>query len=248
MVAGDGSIFEMTTDNTHNRVFELLKTDPSCRRVLDIPCGRGAFTKRLIDHGYEVYAADCVNMLEVKDQRVHFATANMNLPLPLADASLDAVACLDGIEHLERPFDFVRECRRVLVPGGRILISTPNISSLRSRWRWLLTGFHNKCKTPLDETNPNPLHHIRMLSFAELRYMLHTNDFEVSRVETNAIKTISWLYVLLVPIAFVMTVLVFRREARSSAEKSINRQVLRTMFSTPVLFGETLIIEARHRK
>ena len=34
-------------------------------------------------------------------------------------------------------------------PGGVVILSTPNISSLRSRWRWLLTGFHHGRKTPL---------------------------------------------------------------------------------------------------
>ncbi len=83
--------------------------------------------------------------------------------------------CIDGIEHLRRPFDFIAEVRRVLRIGGEVILSTPNISSLRSRLRWLLTGHHHKCPAPLDERNPNPLHHINMISFPELRYLLHSN-------------------------------------------------------------------------
>ena len=84
--------------------------------------------------------------------------------------------------YIERPFDFVAECRRVVRDDGWLVISTPNISSLRSRWRWLLTGFHNKCKTPLDETRPDPLHHINMLSFPKLRYLLHRNGFSIAEM------------------------------------------------------------------
>ena len=40
---------------------------------------------------------------------------------------------------------------RVLRPGGLFVLSTPNVSSLRSRFRFLLTGGHNRFKLPLDE-------------------------------------------------------------------------------------------------
>ena len=48
---------------------------------------------------------------------------------------------VEGVEHLEDQFAFVRECWRVLKPGGRLLLSTPNILGLASRWRYFWTGF-----------------------------------------------------------------------------------------------------------
>jgi len=84
---------------------------------------------RLRATGYEVQAVDVQPLLKVAG--VPFTRADMNAPLPFADDGFDAVACIDGIEHLERPFDFVRECRRILRPGGVLLLSTPNISALR---------------------------------------------------------------------------------------------------------------------
>jgi 2-polyprenyl-3-methyl-5-hydroxy-6-metoxy-1,4-benzoquinol methylase len=46
----------------------------------------------------------------------------------------DAVVSIDGIEHIERPFDFIRECRRMIRKDGVLIISTPNLTALRSRW------------------------------------------------------------------------------------------------------------------
>lgn len=233
---------EMTSKNTHNVVADMLMQESGCNLVMDIPCGAGAFSKRIAEKGFEVVAADCSGDPGLPG--VRYVEANMDHPLPLADGELDAVACIDGIEHIERQFDFIRECRRVIRSGGCIVISTPNISSLRSRARWLVTGFHNKGKIPLDETNPNPMHHINLISFAELRYLLHTNGFKITEVATNRIKGMNWLYAGLVPLAHIMTRWVFHKEARTKEEQRICGEVMTDMLSVPVLFGETLIVKA----
>jgi SAM-dependent methyltransferase len=46
--------------------------------------------------------------------------------LPLADASMDVVVSFETIEHFDRQADFICEVRRVLRPGGRCIISTPD--------------------------------------------------------------------------------------------------------------------------
>jgi 2-polyprenyl-3-methyl-5-hydroxy-6-metoxy-1,4-benzoquinol methylase len=236
---------ELTSKNTHNVVAQMLLREPGCSVIMDIPCGKGAFAKRMAEQGRKIIAADCSGDPGLPG--VRYVEANMDRPLSLADGELDAVACIDGIEHIERQFDFIRECRRIIRPGGCIVISTPNISSLRSRARWLATGFHNKGKTPLDETDPNPMHHINLISFPELRYLLHTNGFEITEVATNRIKGMNWLYAGLVPLAHIMTRWVFRKEARGDQERRICSEVMARMLSTPVLFGETLIVKAVRR-
>ncbi len=234
---------ENTSRNTHNKVAELLLTTAVHQKILDIPSGHGAFTKRMIDKGIEVFSGDIENILKIDNPR--FAITDMNLPLPFEDDFFDTIVCIDGIEHLERQFDFTRECYRILKPEGSFIISTPNINSLRSRWRWFLTGHHNKCKSPLNETKPSALHHIALLSFSHLRYMLHSAKFKIEIITTNRIKPINWLYLPWVPLAFARSWWVFRMEEKDPNQKGRNKEILKQLFRKEVLFGETLIVKAR---
>lgn len=240
------TIAENTTHNTHNVVYQLLLENRDCHTVLDIPCGEGAFTHRLLRNNLVVHSSDIENILQCPNP--HFKLADMNHPLPYDPDFFDAVVCIDGIEHLERPFDFVRECHRILKPEGQLILSTPNISSLRSRWRWYLTGHHNKCRTPLDECHPNPLHHISMISYPEIRYLLHSNGFQIAAITTNRIKPVNYLYIPWIPVAYLTTHGVYQKHEKDPAQKKRNREILKQMFSSAVLFGETLIVKAVCRK
>ncbi|HYK81849.1 MAG TPA: class I SAM-dependent methyltransferase [Gemmatimonadales bacterium] len=233
---------ELTSRGTHAVVARLLAAEPQCRTVLDIPCGEGAFLARLGAMGLTGHGADLVDRLVLPGAR--FTAADMNAALPFAAGAFDAVVCIDGIEHLERPFDFVRECRRVVRPGGVLIISTPNISALRSRWRWLLTGFHNKGKVPLNERDPNPWHHLNLLSFPALRYLLQRHDFRITAVAANRIKVVSWLYLPLWPVAAVATALAFRRWERDRGQRRRNAEIRRQMLTAAIAFGETMIVKA----
>lgn len=235
---------ESAPKKTHQRVFALLKERLPSGIVLDIPCGSGAFTHRVLDTPCRVIAADLVAHPAVP-RTAACCVADMNTPLPFGNGSLDAVVSIEGIEHIRRPFDFVRECRRVLRRDGWFFVTTPNISAIRSRWRWFLTGFHNKCKCPLDEAQPQPRHHINVLSFAQLRYMLHTSGFRIEHIATNRIKPINWLYAPMLPVQYAASRLAFRRGVKNEPHRRQMREILKQTTSIPILFGENMIVVAR---
>lgn len=236
---------ENAARNCHAAVLGLLAGEPELRRVLDAPSGEGAFTLRLLEAGKEAWAGDIECALAPAAQGARFAALDLNAKLPFDAGFFDAVVSIDGIEHLERPFDFVREAARVTRPGGAFVVSTPNVSAIRSRWRYLWTGHHNKGKVPLDERKPSALHHVGLLTFPELRYMLHSNGFRIERLATNRIKPISWLYAPLWPVARAITAWTYHREERDVAQRRTNREILRQMCSPAIAFGETMIVKAR---
>jgi SAM-dependent methyltransferase len=59
------------------------------------------------------------------DARVHFAQVDASGTLPFAEARFDAIACIDSINHLPDRLAVLRDWRRVLKPGGRILFTDP---------------------------------------------------------------------------------------------------------------------------
>jgi SAM-dependent methyltransferase len=234
-----------TSKNTHEVIFSLISLEKN-GHIVDIPSGAGAFVQRLLDNGYNnVTALDIENILEIDHKQ--FVQGDMTKPLPFADASVDAVVCIDGIEHINKQFFFVSEVMRILKKDGQFIISTPNISALRSRVKWLLSGHHHKCNSPLDEENPSPLHHIGMVSFPEIRYMLHTKGFRIETIATNRIKTVSWFYGWLVPFSWLFTSLVYQKAGRREGTGLQNKEIKKTMFSKAVLFGETMIVSARKK-
>lgn len=234
-------IAENTSKNTHNVVAQLLG-HTNQKVILDLPCGEGAFSKRMLESGANIFSADCANIIKIPHPQ--FSVVDMNERLPYADGMFDAVVCIDGIEHIEKTFDFIRECGRIIRKGGELIISTPNLTALRSRWRYLLTGFHQGEKTPLDESEYTPYHHLSLVSFPELRYRLHANGFKVTAVRTNRVKAVSWLYVGLTPLAYIVTVLAFNKEEKDVRVREQNREIVKQIFTVPVLFGETLIVKA----
>ena len=166
------------------------------------------------------------------------------MELPVSNNSFDILVCIEGIEHINRQVDFIREANRILTDQGAIIITSPNISSLRSRWKWFWTGHHYRCSSPLNENAPNPLHHISMTSFSELRYMLHTNGFRINEIKTNRIKPVSLLYSIFLPLVFLSTSWIYIRTGNKKGTSEINKSVFRQVFSREILFGETLIVKA----
>lgn len=111
--------------------------DLTGQRVVDLPCGSGfasAFVRRL---GAEVVSLDLFPEA-VQAEGVVATFADMNERLPVADASVDLVICMEGIEHVPDQLSLLREFDRILKPGGRLLLTTPSLSHARARVSWLL--------------------------------------------------------------------------------------------------------------
>lgn len=114
-------------------------------RHLDIGAGHGDLIGLMRRQFPQVASAACdctENLMQLRDQRVDCVDLNTQR-LPYADASFDFVTCTEVIEHVENFREMLREVNRVLRAGGTLVVSTPNVLNLKSRFRYLVCGFSN---------------------------------------------------------------------------------------------------------
>lgn len=217
---------------------------PRGARILDAPCGGAAvLTLALRERGFDAVGAD-IDPEAATRLGPHFQKANLDAELPWPAESFDAVISTEGIEHLENQFSFLREIHRTLKPGGVLVLTTPNITALRSRMRFFGSGFFGRDGRPLNETRRHPLHHIGLATFSELRYELHVSGFRISEARHTHIKPISFLYSIYVPWIWLYTLIAFRRE-KDQVQRNRNKEIRAALHSFSLLFGECLMLVAR---
>ena len=176
---------------------------------------------------------------------IPFTLADASKSLPFPPASFDAITCLETIEHLEDQFSFARECARVLAPGGRLLITTPNILSLASRWQYFWTGFFPLAPRPMKEHTRAPVHdHIHLVSYYELRYLLRSAGFIIEDAQTDRLRRHAATHLWAWPKIWAETHLALRREP-DPEQRVANREIAAHMLSSALLLGRTLILTAR---
>jgi glycosyltransferase involved in cell wall biosynthesis/SAM-dependent methyltransferase len=110
------------------RLLDGLAPSGGGRRLLDLGCGGGAMLAAAAARGWQPFGADvawpvCVAAQKASGQPV---IQSDSVELPLADRSVDAVALVNVLDHVPDPVTALRECARVLVPGGRILVRATN--------------------------------------------------------------------------------------------------------------------------
>lgn len=190
--------------NTHNKVLEVVAKHlprPQGLKLCDIPCGAGAFSHELATRGMDVTGLDIEAVEPFQHDPAKRVLANANEGLPFENGAFDAVVTIEGIEHLENPSFFLRECARVIKRDGHIFLTTPNVDSIRSRRYMMLKGFH-RFFAPKDEAHKQYGHllPIDMVFFkgAAERAGLEVVDQAVNQIKFNTIGT--WIDRLLAPL------------------------------------------------
>ena len=108
--------------------------------VLEVGCGEGRGIDRIIKNAASYTAIDkiegVIEDLRKKYPAATFLTANIPPFHGLADNTFDTVVSFQVIEHIEDDTTFLKEIHRVLKPGGRAFLTTPNREMTLTRNPW----------------------------------------------------------------------------------------------------------------
>lgn len=107
------------------RVFQYIANQRDCR-LLDIGCGWNAKLLHDIEPYISVGVGLDLKVPEFSQGKIRTEQLVLTNHLPYVDNSFDIVTMLAVLEHLEDPDITLREIRRVLVPGGKLLITVPS--------------------------------------------------------------------------------------------------------------------------
>lgn len=103
------------------------------KRVLDIACGAGYGSAELAKVAEAVLGID-ISEEAIAEAQIRYSAPNLQFlnasaqQIPLPDASFDLIVAFEVIEHLADWPRLLAEARRLLAPGGQLMISTPNKS------------------------------------------------------------------------------------------------------------------------
>lgn len=105
-------------------------------RVLDFGCGNGDVVVELRRHGRDATGIELdeprIRKALKQDAVPHVVLYPGGIPLPFESGSFDWIVSTEVIEHVADIARYIPEFRRVLRPGGRMLVTTPDITSIPS--------------------------------------------------------------------------------------------------------------------
>jgi SAM-dependent methyltransferase len=224
----------------HETVLGLLGPLPR-GRVLDVPSGEGRLSYLMRKAGFDVTAGD-IDPGIFKVGEIPCIGVDLNKPLTIDNNTYDIITCIEGIEHVENSFHVCRELSRILKPGGILILSTPNILSINSRCRYLLTGQFAFFGGYYGDESKMYTYHINPAPFPLLSLALRKAAFTIDTMTTNRSCLRPYSPATAIFLRMLAAVV---RVVTKMREKDI---LLRKAFcSEELLMGENLIVQCRKK-
>ena len=162
----------------HDAVMSYLNESVGYSKlVLDCLAYHGSLSNKLRDIGLNVVASDIASE-QFDCAGVKFVQANFNANLPFGNSTFDCIVLCEAIEHLENPWHLLREMNRILKSGGELILSTPNVLFLLSRFLYFAKGIF----LYFNDYEYKKPSHINPLTYNEIELILKETGFEIEDV------------------------------------------------------------------
>lgn len=163
-----------------DRIAQLLQRPPAKIRLLDVGCSSGAFLGAAVRLGYAAEGVEPAPRAAATAQAAGLKVRQGLLhEAGYADGQFDAVTLFEVIEHLKQPLELLAECRRILRPGGILLVGTGNAASwsmaaMGAEWEYLSIARHGG--------------HVSFFTPVSLEKLARRAGFSVAAVRTRGVR------------------------------------------------------------
>jgi 2-polyprenyl-3-methyl-5-hydroxy-6-metoxy-1,4-benzoquinol methylase len=147
-------------------------------RLLDVGCGTGDFLKIAQEQGWQVEGVEISQWASDKARSRGLEVRTGILDDLPGDPVYDVVTLWDVLEHLEDPSTVIGRCRRIIKPGGLILVLTVNEDGFIPQLSLFLHRISGGRMTKPVELI-HPIHHLNHFSARHLAGLLRKNGFDV---------------------------------------------------------------------
>ena len=171
-----------------SRLERLEAECPARGRLLDVGCANGLLVRTALDRGWDAHGIDISRFATdeaTRDHpeligRVHVAVLENSGHAP---ESFDALVLSDMIEHVHDPIEATRQALKLLKPGGRLFVETPNLAGMMRRVMGAGWPMYR------------PPEHLVYFTPSSLKAMLEREGF-TEIVRRSSWKALTWNYVM----------------------------------------------------
>lgn len=180
---------------------------------------------------------------------------DLQQPFPIASQSVDLAICCETIEHLPNQFFLFQETSRILKTGGTFILTTPNSSSLRSRFsQFLMESEHYGAPAPNELNAFTPWNtsgtegyfsKLFISGVLRLRTLAAINELRLKKLHpTKRSSTSFWLMLLFYPALYFANRKATKKQIKlDPAHEATYKNIMALNTSFDILLGKHLILE-----
>jgi len=227
---------------------ESLRTKIIC----DLSAGRGYIAHLFEDAGAEVHAFDLFPE-QNKFLKQPVEKINLQEKFPIGDACMDLVICCETIEHLPNQYFLFQEASRILKPGGIFILTTPNSSSLRSRFsQFMMESEHYGAPAPnemnaftsWENSKDGYFSKLFISGVLRLRTLAAINQLELMKIHPTRRSSTSAFLLFWYPMLYYFNWKAMKKQIRQDPDHANTyRAIFQLNTSLDVLLGKHLIME-----